>query len=53
MNKGRPIVLEGTNELASAFKTFARELTGVPESNKEKEKPRAGSLFGRLAPKKA
>ena len=54
MNKGRPIVLEGSNELASAFKAFARELAGVPESTKEKEtKARATGLFGRLAPKKA
>ena len=53
MNKGKPIVLEGSNELASAFKAFARELAGVTATRKEKEKPRAGSLFGRLAPKKA
>ena len=54
MNKGRPIVLEGSNELASAFKTFARELAGVPEASKDKEqKARATGLFGRLAPKKA
>jgi pilus assembly protein CpaE len=54
MNKGRPIVLEAGNELASAFKSFARELAGIPETNKEKEqKARATGLFGRLAPKKA
>jgi pilus assembly protein CpaE len=54
MNKGRPVVLEGGNELASAFKTFARELAGVQDSTKEREqKARTGSLFGRLAPKKA
>jgi pilus assembly protein CpaE len=54
MNKGRPVVLEGTNELATAFKTFARELTGAQDSTKEREsKTRSTSLFGRLAPKKA
>jgi pilus assembly protein CpaE len=54
MNKGRPVVLEGTNELATAFKTFARELTGAQDSTKEREpKARSTSLFGRLAPKKA
>jgi pilus assembly protein CpaE len=52
MNKGRPVVLDGANELAAAFKTFARELASVPEAPKlEKAKP--GSLFGRLATKKA
>jgi pilus assembly protein CpaE len=54
MNKGRPVVLDGTNELATAFKTFARELASVPESGKEKQpKARSTSLFGRLATKKA
>jgi pilus assembly protein CpaE len=54
MNKGRPVVLEGANELATAFKTFARELTGTQDSTKERDsKARSTSLFGRLAPKKA
>jgi pilus assembly protein CpaE len=53
MNKGRPIVLEGSNELSNAFKAFARELAGVPENKEKEQKARAGSLFGRLAPKKA
>ena len=52
MNKGRPVVLDGGNELASAFKVFARQLANVPDTPKE-EKVRPGSLFGRLAPKKA
>lgn len=52
MNKGRPVVLDTGNELASAFKTFARQLANVPDEPKE-EKARPGSLFGRLAPKKA
>lgn len=52
MNKGRPVVLDGGNELAGAFKTFARQLANVAAPVKE-EKPRPGSLFGRLAPKKA
>ncbi|MEO5897249.1 MAG: AAA family ATPase [Vicinamibacterales bacterium] len=52
MNKGRPIVLDGGTELASAFTAFARHLAGVTESKKD-SKVRAGSLFGRLAPKKA
>jgi pilus assembly protein CpaE len=54
MNKGRPIVLDGSNELAAAFKTFARELAGMSENAKEKEaKARTTGLFGRLSPKKA
>ena len=52
MNKGRPVVLDGGNELSSAFKAFARQLASVPDEPKE-EKARPGSLFGRLAPKKA
>jgi pilus assembly protein CpaE len=52
MNKGRPVVLDTGNELATAFKGFARQLAGVPDEPKE-EKARPGSLFGRLAPKKA
>lgn len=52
MNKGRPIVLDGNNELAEAFKGLARELSNKPDTAKE-QKARAGSLFGRLAPKKA
>lgn len=52
MNKGRPVVLDTGNELASAFKTFARQLANVPDEPKE-ERARPGSLFGRLAPKKA
>lgn len=52
MNKGRPVVLDTGNELATAFKAFARQLANVPDEPKE-EKARPGSLFGRLAPKKA
>lgn len=52
MNKGRPIVLDGANELAAAFTAFARQLAGVSDQKKA-QKARAGSLFGRLAPKKA
>jgi pilus assembly protein CpaE len=52
MNKGRPIVLDGGTELSTAFKHFARQLANVPDEPKE-EKVRSGSLFGRLAPKKA
>jgi pilus assembly protein CpaE len=52
MNKGRPIVLDGGTELASAFTAFARQLAGMSETKKD-SKARAGSLFGRLAPKKA
>ena len=51
MNKGRPIVLDAGNELSTAFTTFARQLAGVAE--KKEQKPRPGSLFGRLATKKA
>ena len=52
MNKGRPIVLDGGSELSAAFTTFARELAGVADTKKE-PKARPGSLFGRLATKKA
>ena len=52
MNKGRPIVLDRQNELAATFRAFARELGGVPEARKQ-EKPVAGSIFGRLAPRRA
>ena len=52
MNKGRPVVLDAGNELSSAFKAFARHLASVADEPKE-EKARPGSLFGRLAPKKA
>ncbi len=52
MNKGRPVVLEGASELAMSFNAFARQLAGVAELKKE-QKAKAGSLFGRLSPKKA
>lgn len=52
MNKGRPVVLDGQNELSKAFITFARGLAGVPAVEK-REKPAAARLFGRLSPGKA
>jgi len=52
MNKGRPIVLDRQNELSAAFSAFARDLGGVPEARKS-QKPVAGSIFGRLAPRRA
>jgi pilus assembly protein CpaE len=52
MNKGRPVVLENTSELAAAFTAFARDLAGAPEVGAER-KSRPGSLFGLLAPKRA
>ncbi len=52
MNKGRPLVLEASGELGEAFMSFARQLAGVADSKKQ-QKARSGSLFGRLAPKKA
>jgi pilus assembly protein CpaE len=52
MNKGRPLVLDSSSELAKAFTSFARGLSGVTDATKG-EKARAGSLFGRLATKKA
>jgi pilus assembly protein CpaE len=52
MNKGRPMVLDPQSELAGAFLTFARSLSGaVPRKQKETARPE--SLFGRLAPRKA
>jgi pilus assembly protein CpaE len=53
MNKGRPIVLEGQNELAGAFKAFARELSGEPDYEASPKGKSSGSLFGLLAPKRA
>ena len=52
MNKGRPIVLDGPNELTTAFKGLAKNLAGVSDGKKE-QAVRTGSLFGRLSPKKA
>jgi pilus assembly protein CpaE len=52
MNKGRPIVIDAQNELASAFKAYARQLARLPEEEKA-ERARAGSVFGRLSPKRA
>ena len=52
MNKGRPVVLDGPNELASSFQALARQLVGAADAKKEL-KARPGSLFGRLSPKKA
>lgn len=52
MNKGRPMALDPQTDLAGAFLTFARALSGAV-SKKQKETPRPESLFGRLAPRKA
>jgi pilus assembly protein CpaE len=52
MNKGRPIVMERQTELAAAFPAFARELGGVAEPRKE-QRVAVGSIFGRLAPRRA
>ena len=51
MNKGRPIVLDNHNTLSSAFATFARELGGLQTPSESKV--RTGSVFGRLAPRRA
>jgi septum formation inhibitor-activating ATPase MinD len=53
MNKGRPLVLEGQQELAKAFTAFARELAGVRLPAARAEKVRAPGLFSRLATRKA
>src|SRR5262245_29151462 len=54
MNKGRPIALDPQTELAGAFLAFARELAGSTQKKTKEEKTRPeGSLFGRLAPRKA
>ena len=52
MNKGRPLVLENNSELSGAFNVFARDLVGTPPGPKG-QKPGTGSLFGRLATKRA
>jgi pilus assembly protein CpaE len=51
MNKGRPIVLDNHNELSGAFSTFARELAGFRKA--QDQKPKSGSVFGLLSPKRA
>jgi pilus assembly protein CpaE len=53
MNKGRPIALDPQTELAGAFITFARALSGTTQKKQKEEKQRSESLFGRLAPRKA
>jgi pilus assembly protein CpaE len=53
MNKGRPIALDPQTELAGAFLSFARALSGGTQKKQKEEKPRPESLFGRLAPRKA
>jgi pilus assembly protein CpaE len=52
MNKGRPLVLDNHNELSGAFISFAQDLAGIPRPDKN-AKVGTGSLFGRLAPKRA
>jgi pilus assembly protein CpaE len=51
MNKGRPVVLDSTSELATAFAAYARDLGGVHEQEKE-TKAWSGGLFGRLSPRR-
>jgi pilus assembly protein CpaE len=55
MNKGRPMALDPNTELAGAFITFARALSGstVKKRKDEKSRGESQSLFGRLAPRKA
>lgn len=53
MNKGRPIAVDGPNELASAFTTFARDLSGAVEKPKPEKTRAEGGIFGRLAARKA
>jgi pilus assembly protein CpaE len=52
MNKGRPLVLDNHSDLSTAFSSFARELAGLTETERP-QKARAGSVFGRLTPKRA
>jgi pilus assembly protein CpaE len=52
MNKGRPVVLDAGSELSTAFAAYARDLGGAAETERER-KAWTGSLFGRLAPKRA
>ncbi len=51
MNKGRPIVLDATTELAKSFTAFARGLAGAPSEKDQRQ--RSTTLFGRLSPRKA
>lgn len=52
MNKGRPVVLDHQNQLSGAFAAFARDLAGTSHTAAV-EKPRAVSVFGRLATRRA
>jgi hypothetical protein len=44
--------MDNHNQLSGAFSTFARELGGIADATDE-PKRRAGSVFGRLTPKRA
>jgi len=46
LHRGRPIVADGQSPLATAFRTYARELAGI--SGQQVIAPASGSLFGRL-----
>ncbi len=53
MNKGRPIVLETSNDLSKSLKAFARDLSRDGEDRDGAKKGKPGSLFGLLSPKRA
>jgi pilus assembly protein CpaE len=46
LNKGRPIVMDNHNKLASSFATYARSLTSVGETASKAD--RSPGFFGRL-----
>lgn len=52
MNKGRPLVLDNQSELSTAFTAFAREMAGITSAERG-HKPKTGSLFARLSPRRA
>ena len=47
LNKGRPVVVDNHNKLASAFASYARSLAQVP--NPESSDERSAGLFGRFS----
>jgi pilus assembly protein CpaE len=52
LNSGRPLVIEGKSALASAFQSYARELSGVNSAAGEPAPRKAPGLLGRLTGRK-
>jgi pilus assembly protein CpaE len=52
LNHGRPLVLDGKTPLASAFQSYARELSGVNTASGEPTPKKASGLLSRLTGRK-